>query len=424
MSIDVEMVPLKKVKIEGRSRQELGNIEELAATMKDKGLLQPIVLNQFYKLLAGERRFRAAEFLEWTEIPAVVHHTSGTLDALEIELIENSARKDFTWQERAKLERSIYERKLQADPKWRQGDQAALTEQSVGAVNRRIQLAEAIETLPELAECTTEDEAWKVLKKLEEDYVVQELIEKAPPEVKQASKWANDHYTVGDSLTEMKKVNGDIADFAEVDPPFGVEIIEDRKARNKSKEGHENYNEWPAETYSAQYTEMAAEVFRILKRNAFAVFWFGPTWHSETLAALRSVGFSVPDIPAVWTKGAVGQTASPDTTFGSCYEPFWLARKGNPKLAKPGRGNVFSFTPVSPMKKIHATEKPIELLKDIISSICFPGSAILVPFLGSGVTLRAAYALGHTGWGYDLSEENKKLFLRKVHEDGGNGNDN
>lgn len=414
-----EVVPISKVKVDkDRARKDLGDIDALAEDVKTRGILQPILVDQFYRLLAGERRWTAAFIAELKEVPVIVKDVNGKIDALEIELIENTQRKDFTWQEQAQLERRIYEAKLEKDPKWTQSKQAEASESSAGAVNRRIQLAEAMELIPELASCETEAEAWKTLSKLEENYATTVLLEKVPEEVKSAAKWANDHYMVSDVFEGMKKVANSVADFAEVDPPYAVEIIEGRKARNADKSSHGNYTEWPRDSYPAKYQEVAKEVFRILKDGSFAVFWFGPTWFAETRDALRAVGFSVPDIPAVWTKGPIGQTASPDTNFGSCYEPFWLARKGQAKMVVPGRGNVFDFTPVTPMKKIHATEKPLPLLQEIVKTLCFPGSSILVPFLGSGVTLRAAYSLGHTGWGYDLSEENKKRFLKRVYEDG------
>jgi len=152
-----------------------------------------------------------------------------------------------------------------------------------------------------------------------------------------------------------------------------------------------------------------------LEPHAFAVFWYGMSRHQEVLEILRRVGWSVPDIPAIWYKGEVGQTASPDTTFGSCYEPFFVARKGQPKLARPGRGNVFNFT--SLQKKTHPTEKPVWLLEELLRVFCWPGSRVLCPFLGSGVTLRAAYKLGHTGMGWDLSERHKAGFLATVAAD-------
>jgi site-specific DNA-methyltransferase (adenine-specific) len=74
-------------------------------------------------------------------------------------------------------------------------------------------------------------------------------------------------------------------------------------------------------------------------------------------------------------------------------------------------------------KKIHATEKPLLLLKEILRIVLFPGSSILVPFLGSGSTLRAAYRLGHTGIGWDLAPEHKEAFLRRVQDDQKDGED-
>lgn len=416
-----EDVPIGEVKVKERGRVDLGDIQSLADSFLQPntrghpiGILEPLVLDQNYNLLAGGRRLAAARLADFKMVPCVIRETPTKLDALEIELIENIARKDMTWQERARLEKKIYDWKSEHDPRWNQRDQAKLLEESKGAVSRRIQLAEALELLPELGEASSEDEAWKEYKKLEESYVVDELIKKAPEEVTQASKWASDHYQIGDALKLMTQVGSGIAHFAEVDPPYAVDLDKVKSRNRTNKMVMNTYNEVDRDEFETFFEKAATQVYRILKDDAFAVFWFGPTWHEQTRDILRKIGFTVPDIAAVWTKGSVGQTASPDTTFGSCYEPFWLARKGYPKLAKPGRSNVFDYRPISPAKKVHATEKPVALLEEIISSCTFPGSVILCPFLGSGVTLLASYKLGHTGWGYDLDKNNKAAFLRRV----------
>lgn len=408
--------PLASIKIGERAREEKGDLESMMESIKEKGILQPLVVDQKMNLLAGERRYLAAEALDMKFVPTFMYHTKGPVDPLEIELIENIERKDFTWQERAKLEKKIEDLKRKKDPKWSRRKQAALVGTALSTVNRRVQLAEAMQLLPDLADHDTEDGAWKALKKLEERVVVQEITRRVSPEIIKASKWAERHYMVGDAFAGMKKCKAEIAHFAEVDPPYGVDL-KDVKSRNKNDDNTGRYTEIDATEYVDFFRRTAIDVFRVMRKDAFAIFWFGPTWFSETRDVLRKVGFKVPDIPAIWTKGLVGQTASPDTTFGSCYEPFWLARKGKPKLYKPGRGNVFAFPPVHSSKKIHSTEKPLALMISILDTILLPGSAIMSPFLGSGVTLRAAYRLGHTGWGYDLDEDNKELFLSAVRED-------
>lgn len=420
--MQVKSIPLDSIKVENRYRSDKGDIEGLAETIKEHGLIQPISVDQNFRLLAGERRYLAHKHLGMLTIDAVIHEVIGKIAPLEIELIENAERKDMTWPERAKLERDIFELKIKSNPRWSQAKQAEFRNTVPSQISRRMQLAEALELLPDLADHATEDEAWKIYKRLEEDYVSQELHNRMAekPEIAQASKWAKDHYKIGDTLEQMAKLDKEKAHFAEVDPPYGV-ALDRRKGRNKDDSAMDTYNEIPGDEYVAFLEKVAAEVFRLLKPNSFAVFWYGMSWHNETLSTLRKVGFGVPDIPAVWTKGNVGQTAQPDTTLGSCYEPFFLCRKGKPKLVIPGRGNVFAFSTVTPSRKIHATEKPIELLDEILRICCWPGSAILIPFLGSGVTLRAAYKGGHTGWGYDLDEENKRKFLQRVVEDQANG---
>lgn len=73
-------------------------LEELAASLAESGLLQPIVvrpLEQGYELVTGERRWRAARQLKWETIPAIVRALSDeTAGALA--MIENLQREDLT----------------------------------------------------------------------------------------------------------------------------------------------------------------------------------------------------------------------------------------------------------------------------------------------------------------------------------------
>jgi len=417
----VKEVPLLEIKVKDRARIDLGDIEELAQSIKDKGLLQPITIDEKMQLLAGERRFRAHQAAGITTISCIVRDTKGSkLDAMEIELIENSMRKDLTWPEQARLEKRIFDyMREHKNAGWSQADQQLVRGDPKSSINRRLQLAEALDLMPELADYESQDDAWKEFKKLEEEVAINMMARKVPEHVLKAPEWATEHYQIGDAFEGMEaflntqpQSKGQLFHFAEVDPPYGVDLHR-RKSRNSDSRPMAEYEEW--DDYARLFERTAGLVYECLHPNAFAVFWYGMSWHSETLATLRKVGFGVPDIPAIWNKGEIGQTASPDTTFGSCYEPFYVARKGQPKLARPGRGNVFSYPGVQ--KKHHPTEKPLHLLEEIIRVICFPGARILVPFLGSGVSLRAAYRLGHTGMGWDLSAKHKDGFLQKVADD-------
>ncbi|MDD5595697.1 MAG: ParB/RepB/Spo0J family partition protein [Candidatus Omnitrophica bacterium] len=71
------------------------SIEELAQSIKEKGVIQPLLVRRRgdnYELIAGERRFRAANILNLKEIPVIVRDVSDQ-DSLELALIENIQRE-------------------------------------------------------------------------------------------------------------------------------------------------------------------------------------------------------------------------------------------------------------------------------------------------------------------------------------------
>lgn len=71
------------------------SIDELAQSIKEKGVIQPLLVRRRgdnYELIAGERRFRAANSLALKEIPVIVREVSDQ-DSLELALIENIQRE-------------------------------------------------------------------------------------------------------------------------------------------------------------------------------------------------------------------------------------------------------------------------------------------------------------------------------------------
>lgn len=89
-----------------RARQEMGDIESLARSMKKLGLLQPIGVDPYGVLIFGGRRLAAAKAIGWQEIDAVVIDCDG----LQAEHDENEIRKQFTVTERLAIAQRIAER--------------------------------------------------------------------------------------------------------------------------------------------------------------------------------------------------------------------------------------------------------------------------------------------------------------------------
>ncbi len=85
-------------------------LAELAASIKTRGLLQPLVVRRVgdhYELLAGERRFRAAQMVGLDRLPALIREGD---DPLEIALIENLQREDLSPLEESEALAALIER--------------------------------------------------------------------------------------------------------------------------------------------------------------------------------------------------------------------------------------------------------------------------------------------------------------------------
>lgn len=96
----IQDLPLNKIvpnRFQPRRQFSENSINELAQTLQKDGLLQPIVVRETdkgYEIIAGERRFRAAQSLGWDKIPAIVNNMSDD-QAASLALIENLQREDL-----------------------------------------------------------------------------------------------------------------------------------------------------------------------------------------------------------------------------------------------------------------------------------------------------------------------------------------
>lgn len=96
MEKKVVKIPVSKIHTGGNDRTifKQDEIESLAASIKEHNLIQPITVNSDYQLIAGERRFRAVQFLGWKFIDGFIVDLTQE-EAAAIMLAENTARADL-----------------------------------------------------------------------------------------------------------------------------------------------------------------------------------------------------------------------------------------------------------------------------------------------------------------------------------------
>lgn len=418
-----------------RRREDYGDLGELARSIKERGLIHPIAVQSDtgeppFILAAGGRRFLACKLLEMQEITCRIYdHPLTQLELRAIELLENIDRKDLNFAEECRLKRNIHElmvemhgKKLSTSPDaegWSKRDTATLLGKSIGGVTEDIKLAEAIEALPELGldKAKNKREAMKTLQKTEETMIRAELAKRAERILGSEKRRLVDTYIVGDFFDYVKSIPNEVYDLVEIDPPYAIELQKVKKSENSYKSVYgDSYNEVDIGSYKDFMQATLKESYRVMNQHSWLICWFGPEpWFQPMYEWITDAGFKTRRLPGLWIKGThPGQSMQPSIYLANAAEYFFYAYKGDANIAKAGRSNVFNFNPVLPAQKTHPTERPVEMMKEILTTFSWEGARVLVPFAGSGNTLIAAFESKMFPLGFDLSKAYKDGFVTNI----------
>ena len=427
------MLKIDQITVEERARQDMGNLDELAYSIKQTGLIQPLAVrekNGAYVLLAGGRRLEAIRRSGAVEVGARIYNQDLTpLEAKTIELHENLYRKELKFDEDARLKREIHLLQQEIHGKaasggrpevtgeaggWKMNDTADLLGVSQATISQDIKLADALDAFPELFEdCRTKTDASKVIKRMGNSIIREELARKAEADQQDAgSASLLNSFIIGDFFEQVKKVPDRSIDLIELDPPYAIKLKEVKQDYAYGT----SYNEISHLKYVEFMQKCLEECYRTMAEHSWLVCWFAPEpWFDTIYNLLINTGFSVTRMCGIWIKPS-GQSNQPTIRLANAYEMFFYARKGSSSLGKPGRTNVFDYSPVPPQQKSHPTERPIELMIELLQTFAYEGSRVMVPFLGSGNTILAAWHAKMNAFGFELTEDYRNSFVLKVNE--------
>lgn len=199
----------------------------------------------------------------------------------------------------------------------------------------------------------------------------------------------------GDCIAVMANLPRESIDFILTDPPYLV--------RYKSRDHRTVRNDDNAAWVKPAFTQM----HRILKPGSFCVSFYGWNKIHLFMDAWLEAGFSVAG-HIVFTK----HYASSKRVMSYRHEQAYLLAKGNPRpqciipdVLPWGRytGN-----------KLHPTQKPLEILRPLITAFSAPGDTVLDPFCGSGSTIVAARELGRKFIGIELDRRHYRTAAGRV----------
>lgn len=436
--LELGVIDINQITFGERFRVDYGDLDMLVESIKKEGIIQPLAVKRVdegkYTLLAGGRRFRACSAAGITEIPVRIYpETISELEMRAIELMENIARKDLDWEESLRLKREInnlyvamYGEKKSTSPNapgWSKRDTAALLQESHVNVQKDINLADALDLFPVLKQAKNKHDAEKMLKKMQEDIIAEEISKRlsaktASTSIERVYADLCNRYILRDFFEGIKEVPDRSVDIVELDPPYAIDLVSIKKHKSTDISLSMHYNEVDAKEYIIFMSKVIAECNRVMSENSWLICWFAiEPWIETIYQIIKSTGLETRRLVGLWYKGSGQlQTMQPDRYLANSYEPFFYAMKGKPSITKQGRSNVFQYKPIASQRKVHPTERPIELIQEILSTFGWEGARVLVPFLGSGNTILAAANLGMQAFGFDLAQEYKSSFVIKVHD--------
>lgn len=400
-------VPISQITIKReRYSRSMGDMEELATSIARFGLLQPILLDDNYELIAGFRRLTAHQMNGEVEIEAMLRSQVDDVMAKELEIEENIQRQDLTWQERASAISQLDALRKARDPNWSQRKTAIATGTSQNRVSEAVTIANAMALFPELAKAKDMAQATRWMKEK-----VQQVARIS--EVKDSTVDYSDiesKIILGDSTEVIKTIPSESFHAIITDPPFGVDYGE----RVEGTIGSLNSYEDGKELY-LRILGMAPEMYRVLKPNGWLTFFFGMSWYREVVDAFTSAGFTVDPIPVIWDRsGGRTFTNRPDRYYTKGYDVALHAFKGDAKIVKRSLSNVVRIDPVANADRELVVERPVELYEEFIERLTLPGETVADFFVGSGSCPAACAKIRRNYFGVEQNAERRAFAIQKI----------
>lgn len=456
-------VPVDSIIVGDRIRQDFGDIEDLAQSIAEHGLIQPIVVTVDYRLIAGERRLRAHRFLKAPTIKVVFLEVIDDAHLTVLEATENIQRRDFTWQERVlavdkvhQLNSTSYALKSQT---WGVRETGRLLNTSKSNIGRAVYIASYIKAGdPEILKAESLKDAYEVLFKRRADDLAKQLVTTSLPKgVKpvsdipsredvsdddffstpgktgfaptigapsdfderpgQASASGDRPAVViplsqmfrhGDSVEILKSFPAETFDAVITDWPYGI----DMDMLNQGNDGHAFKD---IDSVTAEHTVSGNEalhaaivplIYRVLKPNSWFITWTDQMQWQRNYDLCIAAGFKVQRWPLTWHKTSACMNQAAHVNFTKNTEIAIICRKGTPSLVRPQPSTVFTAGNDAEAKALnHPFAKPFSLWEWVYNATCLRGATVLDPFCGSGSSAIAAIRCGLRPVGVEVNEK-------------------
>ena len=375
----VTMWPLEKITPYARKARKIppAAVDKVAASIREFGWRQPIVVDREGVIICGHTRLLAAYKLGLPEAPVHVAENLTPAQVRAYRLLDNRSHDETTWDDDLLGLELLDLKGMGVDL-----DLTGFDGREIDDLLANPELGDSADAVPDLPvnPVTIPGELWL----------------------------CGPHHRIlcGDATSPeavSRLLGGRQPLLMSTDPPYGISLDSEWRDRaglngcgpaeasylKQRTEGHTNTS------ISSDTRADWSEAFALVPGLQVAYVWHASVFTREVLGGLQRIGFLYPQ-QIIWNKG---RTVLTRTHYWYQHEPCWYVRKKNaPWYGKAGENSTVWDSP-SPKfimggsdeeKYDHPTQKPVELVRRPILNHTKRGEAVYDPFLGSGTTLAAA----------------------------------
>jgi DNA modification methylase len=393
--MNIEMWPIDRPKPYPRNARKLSSraVDKVAASLREFGWRQPIVVDNKDVIICGHTRLLAAKKLGLQMVPVHVAENLTPAQVRAYRLMDNRSNQEATWDEELLGGELLELKGLDFDLQMTGFNPGEIDSFLKGLTNTGLTDENAVPEVPE-APVSIPGDVWLL----------------GPHRV-----------LCGDSTaaSNVQRLLGERQPILMVtDPPYGIELDSewrDRAGLNGCGPAEASYMKHRTEGHtntsiSSDTRADWSEAFALLPSLQVAYVWHASKFTREVLDGLLRIGF-LHHQQLIWNKG---RTVLTRTHYWFQHEPCWYVRKKNaPWYGRAGENSTVWDSP-SPKfimggskeeKFDHPTQKPLELMRRSIVNHILPGDFVYEPFLGSGTTLMAAEVTGRVCCGMELDPQ-------------------
>ena len=343
-----------------------GQVEQIAASIKEFGFNNPILLDGSNGVIAGHGRLMAAKKLGLKEVPCI-----------ELSHLSEAQKKAYI----------LADNKIALNAGW---DEELL----------KIELSDLDDNFKNLIGFS-DDELNNLLDSIDEtgesgySEISAEAAEEVPEKVETKCKlgdiWQLGEHRLmcGDSTKKDdidKLIGKEKIDMIFTDPPYGMGLDTDwfpsMKSRLKMIKKEKSGNKYDLAQIDNFKKEMINEIFKI---NAKEMFLWGADYYAELLPNKNDGAW------IVWDKRTDEdedeKNISADKMFGSCFELCWSKQKHKRDIVRVKWAGLFGLEKDFDKKRYHPTQKPILLIKWFLEKYSQENDVVMDFFGGSDSTL-------------------------------------